>query len=111
MRITTTQLKVITTLMMVICFGMLVAWPLLLGERPGPAAPRIETKAFAVRFVSYISFMVLALLIAAASALGILRRTAAEYREQQMDNMRELIESTLKDTQRGTSVNHEPTVD
>ncbi|HSI73344.1 MAG TPA: hypothetical protein VK934_09205 [Fimbriimonas sp.] len=97
MRLTTNHLKAITTVMIVVCLVMLFAWPMLMGDRPGPAAPKIENKAFAVRFVTYISVMVLCLIVAAAASIGIMRRTAAEYRALQMDNMRDLIEATLRD--------------
>jgi MFS superfamily sulfate permease-like transporter len=97
MRLTTTHLKIITAVMMVICLVMLLGWPMLLGDRPGPTAPRVENKAFAVKFVSYISIMVFCLLVAAVTSIGVLRRTAAEYRAQQIDNMRDLIEATLQD--------------
>ncbi len=86
--------------MMLLCVMLLIGWPVFLGDRPGPIAPKSETKEYAVRFVTYLSIMVLALILAGVGALGVLRKTAAEYKAQQMDNMRDLIEATMADHQK-----------
>jgi hypothetical protein len=95
MRLTTTHLKVFTSLMLIVCVGFLVGWPVFIGDRPGPTAPLAANKEYAFRFVTYLGLMVLALILAAVGALGVMRRTAAEYKAQQMENMRELIETTM----------------
>ncbi|MEZ0326407.1 MAG: hypothetical protein ACAH95_10915 [Fimbriimonas sp.] len=100
MRLTSTQLKVFTTIMMLLCVMFLIAWPVFLGDRPGPQAPKAVNKEYAYRFVTYVSLMVLALILAAIGAMGVLRRTAAEYRAQQMENMKDLIEATMADHQK-----------
>ncbi len=97
MRLTSTQIKIFTSVMMLVCLLLLVGWPVLLGERPGARATLAANKEYAVRFVSYLSFMVFALVLAGVGAIGVLRTTTAEYKAQQMENMRELIEASMAD--------------
>jgi hypothetical protein len=86
--------------MMVLCVALFVSWPVLVGVRPGPSASVAVNQAYAVKFVTYLSCIVLALILAGIGAIVIMRRTAAEYRAAQMQNMKELIEATLRDQQR-----------
>jgi hypothetical protein len=85
---------------MVVCVAFFIGWPVFLGDRPGPQAPLEVNKAYAVRFVTYLSLMVLALILSAVGAIGVMRKTSAEYKAQQMENMRELIEATMADHQK-----------
>jgi hypothetical protein len=98
--VSTKTLKVVTTIMMVLCAGSLVLWPVLLGASPGPNASIAANKAYAYKFAGYIGIMVLFLVLSGIGAIWILRRTAAEYRTEQMENMRALVEATLADHQR-----------
>ncbi|CAN5494290.1 hypothetical protein BH11ARM1_BH11ARM1_13060 [soil metagenome] len=96
MQISNRTLKIITTALMVLCLVSLVAWPIIMGERPGPKAAVAVNKAYAVRFAEYIGLIVLFLVLSGVGALMILRRSTAEFKEMQMQNMRELIEATLE---------------
>lgn len=93
----TRSVKLATSAALVICGVMLLGWPILVSNRPGPRAPIAETKSFALMFAGYVTLIVLFLVLAGIGAIVILRRTAAEYRSQQMENMRELVEATLAD--------------
>lgn len=100
MRVSSLGLRIFTTAMLAACALMLLFWQSLVGERPGSAAPLEVNKAYAIKFAMTMGVLVLFLVLSGVGAILILRRTAREYREQQMHNMRELVEATLSDHQR-----------
>jgi hypothetical protein len=96
-RISTRTLKIFTSIVLVIGVVMLVAWPTLLGPRPGAEAGLEVNRAYAYRFVAYISTLVGLLVLSGISSLLIMRRVSAEYREHATENMRSLIEAARED--------------
>lgn len=97
MRLTTKQLKWFTSAMIIVCIALMLGWSTIVGERPGPSQLLVETKRYAVRVLTYLGIIVLALLFSGMGAIAVMRRTAAEYREAQMQNMQDLLEATKAD--------------
>jgi hypothetical protein len=83
--------------MVLLCILVLIFWPVILGPQPGRHASIAANKAYAIRFVEYVSLLVLFLLLAAVSSILIMRRAANEFRELQRQNMQALLEATLAD--------------
>lgn len=96
----TRGVKLLTGGLVLLCILLLVLWPIMMSYRPTPTSAIEVKKAFAVQFVAYVSFVILTLVGAGIGAIVIMRRTVAEVREAQMDNMKELIEATLASNQK-----------
>jgi hypothetical protein len=92
---TTRTVKIVTTILIVSCLVMLAAWPFVMGAQPATTAALAVKKAYVVRLVTLVCFIVLTLVLSAIGAVIIMRRTVAEVREAQSTNMQVLIESTL----------------
>ena len=91
----TRAIRVTTSVLIALCLLLGICWPFIMGGQPSASAETALKKAYAIRFVSYVSVLVLLLIGAAIGAILIMRRTVVEVREAQMDNMKELIETTL----------------
>jgi len=98
--IPTRTVKALTTLFLVLGFGLMLAGPWIV-RRP-PSMPR---KAYAQRATLYIGGFLLAISGAGLGAFVLIRRARADYREQSLQNFKEMLEATREDQlkKQGTS--------
>jgi hypothetical protein len=101
------RLRIGLTVLVLAGIGLLLAWPWLVGPYPAPhgvpAHGSKEAKALAeysLRFLGYIAALLLVFLSTAIMATIVVRRAREEYRQEAMDNMRQLIEATREDYQK-----------
>lgn len=88
------RLKVLTTAFVVFGLLLMVLYPWLLGPKPHT---RHEFQAFAIRYLIYVSAIVIALIGAGVCSVLILRRAREEYRQAKEELLKQLLEATLKD--------------
>lgn len=90
-------LKVITTVALLLGFGLLVLFPSVLMRRPAQTAPVAERRAF-VRTLQYqLGGLLGCMVVSGTGAILIMRKVRREYAERTRENMQELIEGTLQD--------------
>jgi cytochrome bd-type quinol oxidase subunit 2 len=94
--LTTRTLKIVTGSLIALTALLFIAWPFLIGGQPSAEAPVAIKRTFVIRSFSYIAFVVFLLVLTSIGAIWIMRRTVAEVRAQQVDNMKHLIETTLE---------------
>lgn len=75
----------------------MACWPLVMGGKPAPDAPRAALKEFALRSATYFCILILVFFAAIVCAWLSLRQTRDEFREQARENLQSLIEGTLQD--------------
>ncbi len=91
------RLKVVTTALLVCGVLLLLCWPLILGEKPSPDAPRKELANWGARALTYFLLTSMAFLSAAFGAALIMRRNRQEFLLEAKRNVRDLIEGSLND--------------
>lgn len=91
------RLKIATTAFLLFGLVLLATWPWVVGPRPPADAPKPELAAFAVRLMIYMGATIVTFAVTAALALLVGRQARKQYRKEAIDNLRELIEGTLKD--------------
>lgn len=90
------RLKVVTTVLVVFGLLLLMAWPLVLGNRP-PASNRPQLAVYSKKLAIYTSVLVVTFFGSAVGAWLIMRQTRKEYLEASRRNFEELLEGTLRD--------------
>jgi hypothetical protein len=81
--------------MLLIGFGLLAAWPWVLGQRPEKGAPRAELVRYSQNLGWYVGGMTVCLISTGIGAALIVRQTRKAFAEEAEANMRLLIEGTL----------------
>lgn len=81
---------------------MLLVWPWVVGSRPPRNAPRKELAGYGMKLSVYLGLSCLPWLMAAGGCILWIRQTRREFVDREKDNMRELIEGTLRDHERRT---------
>ncbi len=96
------RLKILVIASIVTGFAMMLSWPWIVGKRPSKDAPRKELANYGVRLSIYFGLTCLPWLMAAGGCVFWIRQTRREFADREKDNMRELIEGTLRDHERRT---------
>lgn len=96
------RLKLVTTVLFVLGVAMLLGWPFLMAGRPEEGANRKEIARFGLKMLTYFGFTAATFLATAICALLLVRRAKSEFRQQASENLRGLIEGTLRDHGRKT---------
>lgn len=91
------RLKILTTTFFVLGILLLVAWPIVVGPRPEAGSSPEVWSRYGMRLLFYFAATSLTFLITATLAVLVIRQQRREYAEQAKRNLRDLIESTLKD--------------
>ncbi|MBX7132985.1 MAG: hypothetical protein K1X67_09945 [Fimbriimonadaceae bacterium] len=91
------RLKILTSTLFVAGILMLLAWPLVMADRPNPDAERKVLAAFGLKMLIYFGATAITFLATAICALLLVRRAKLEFRDQASENLRGLIEGTLRD--------------
>lgn len=91
------RLKVVTSAFLVFGVVLLVAWPWIVGVRPAQTAPEPERLRYLVRYSLYFLALIVTFFAAALGGFLIARRQREEFREETLDQLKELIEGTLED--------------
>lgn len=95
------DLKIITSAFVVAGFVLMAALPFVY-RHPGEGASRVELANFGKFLLAYIALTCFVWLGAAMSAVFLIRKRVKELREIEEQNLRELVEGSLKDHQRRT---------
>ncbi|MBI1755474.1 MAG: hypothetical protein HYR64_00010 [Fimbriimonas ginsengisoli] len=82
------------TALLIFGIFLLFAYPFLFREAPHT---RYEKGLFAIRLTTYVAILLLTFFGVALTAVVALRRARQELREEAKQNLRELIEGTLRD--------------
>lgn len=93
-------LKIATTASFVTGLLMLALWPWIVGTKPEGGD---ELKQYALRYGWYLLATLFVFVLTCALSLLLLRRQREEFRKEAKENLRELIEGTLKDHERKDS--------
>lgn len=89
-------LKVLTTGLVLLGVGLMIAFPFLLGARPGPQE-KLELARYGSRLLTYFLLTCSVWIGAAACAIVMVRRTKREFMTTQRENLRELVEGSTSD--------------
>lgn len=89
----TRVLKGITGTFIALGFAIMLSWPFLVGL-PSKNATRAERRSYAVRALVTTASLAIVVIGAGTGAFLVIRRTRAEYREESMKNLRDLLEGT-----------------
>jgi len=93
------KLKFWTTAMLIFGFAMLFGYPFLLTRRPAEGASREARAQFAVLLTGYMGVLLLVFFVLVVLAWRIMVFQREKYREETLQNLRDLVEGTLNDHQ------------
>jgi hypothetical protein len=91
------RLKVFVTGCVIAEFLLFLTAPLILGDKPGDEATKKEKANYGVKMLSLFGGAGIICVMAAGGAVILMRRTKQEYLEEQAENLKELVEGSLKD--------------
>jgi hypothetical protein len=91
------HLKVWTTVFLLAGTSLLIAWPWLVGPKPGDGASKKELADYGLRMLTYFGITVATFLIAAVLAWLLIRKMIAEYLVKKAAILDDLVEVTLED--------------
>jgi len=94
------RLRALTGAFVLFSLALMVAYPWILGPKP---TTKLQLHGFAIRYLIYLTVIVCALLAAGFTSILILRKAREEYRLEKEELMRQLLEATLRDQQKGRS--------
>lgn len=92
-------LKVLTTTFVIFGIGLLVGFPFVMGERPS-GEDQVELARYGARVLGYFGLACLSWIAAAFCAVLMMRRAKNEIADEQRENMKSMIEGTLRDHER-----------
>jgi hypothetical protein len=92
-------LKVLTTALVVCGLAMVLAIPYVLGQRPEEGG-RLELAQYGTRVLTFFALTCFVWIGAAVCSILMVRRAKVEFLQDQGENIRSLIEGTLKDHDR-----------
>ena len=85
------RLKVLTSLFLILGICILLSYPFTVGMAPPSGSPKPEVKAYLIRLTTYFGASTFAMLAAAFCATLIVRRAKAEFAENKLNNLEELL--------------------
>lgn len=91
------RLKVLTTTFLIAGVLLMLAWPFVVGPRPPVEATNVQKALWGQKALLYFLFTASAWLMTAMSAFLLARQSHREFLEQERDNLKSLIEGTLRD--------------
>jgi len=94
------RLKVLTTALVVFGIVLMVGWPWLVGPKPPAEAGTQALATYGQRLMIYFLVTVSTWITVAVLALIIARRARDEFLAEEKENLRQLIEGTLRDHER-----------
>lgn len=92
------RLKIATTASFITGLIMLTLWPVVVGTKPEGRG--VELRHYALRYGYYLLALLFVFILTCVLALFLLRKQREEFRAEAKENLRELIEGTLKDHER-----------
>lgn len=87
-------LKIITTLFAIGSIGMLIGWPWAVGAQPEGEKAKLE---WLLRASQYFIGLLVVLFATTVFAWLVVRRQREEYQRDKLDNLKDLIEGSLRD--------------
>lgn len=94
------RLKVLTTTLLIAGLLLMLAWPIAVGTKPKPEASNRAKAVWGQRVIFYFGVTSSIWLSTAMSALLLARQSRRQFLDQERDNLKSLIEGTLKDHDR-----------
>lgn len=94
------RLKILTTTLLIAGVLLMLVWPLAVGGRPHHGASKKAFADYGQRVIVYFGVTSSVWLSTAMSALLLVRQSRREFLEQERDNLKSLIEGTLRDHDR-----------
>lgn len=94
-------LKIATTVSFITGLAMLALWPWVVGTRPVGKGDAL--KQYALRYGYYLLAVLFVFILTIVLSMILLRSQRKEFQAEAKENMRELIEGTLKDHERKES--------
>ncbi len=91
------RLKVLTTAFLVLGLLLMLAWPIVVGPRPDRGADRVLQARWGQRVLLYFGATAGTWVVVAGLAWLTVRQARREILELERQNVRSLIEATLKD--------------
>jgi cbb3-type cytochrome oxidase subunit 3 len=91
------RLKISVTALFLFGLLLMAAYPWLIGSPPNAKAPRPEQISFVVRFVVYVFTLFLTFISTIVLSWVLVRNTRKQFEAEARENLKELIEGTLKD--------------
>ena len=91
------RLKLLTTAGLLVGFGLLIAFPQLVGPRPAKGASKRVYADYSRRTSWVVGGFVVCLITSGVGAVLIIREARKEYREQATRNMHDLLEAARQD--------------
>ena len=79
---------------------LMLGMPFVMAKKPDADAERETLSKFAIIFASYITVTSIVWFLAALFAVLLIRQTRRKFAEEQRDNLKDLIEGTLRDHER-----------
>lgn len=92
--------KVLTTTLLIFGIILLLAWPFILGAKPGPNSNPLRKAEWGKRVLVYFAATTSVWLCTAMSAFFVIRRSRIDLEQQAAKNIRFLVEGTLQDHDR-----------
>lgn len=90
------RLKLVTTVLIVVGIGMMLAMPFAL-RAPSPEATNRQRAEYGVRMLAFFGVTCTVWLAAAGCAVVLARKTRQEYLEETRRNLEALVETSLRD--------------
>jgi len=91
------RLKVLTTTLLIAGVVLLLVWPFVFNGRPRATASRLEKAQWGQRVLVYFGVTAGTWLATAFSAMMLARQTQRQFLTDERDNLKGLIEGTLRD--------------
>ena len=91
------RLKILTATLVIFGVLLMLLWPVAVGQRPIDDASRVDKARWGQQVLVYFGITASVWLSTAMSALLLARQSRREFLEQERENLKSLIEGTLKD--------------
>lgn len=93
------RLKIATTIFLTAGVLLLLAWPIAIGPKPDQGSQK-DLAMYALRILIYFGITATTFLVTAILALLLVRQARKEFAQQAKENLKGLIEGTLRDHER-----------
>lgn len=93
------RLKIATTSFLIAGVLLLLAWPFAIGPKPVQASQK-ELAEYALRILIYFGITATTFLVTAILALLLVRQARRDFAKEAKENLKGLIEGTLRDHDR-----------
>lgn len=95
-------MKVLVTSCVIAGILLTIGFPLVMGNMPSEEASRQARADYAVMLLIYLAVTVAIWFTAAFGALALMKRARKEFLEENSENLRELVEGSLRDHDRSS---------